>query len=438
MGKETIFLKLDKPDPDEFYNIGVYNKNLDKIDAELERQNTYIKELERKLTGNIIYGFHINGEESDPDKMVSYIADAVGMTPAYMDFEKDTFNYGSWKDAFFMPRPCMLKYDGTVDYYLDENDYTKRADGGDSDVENVSYAGNAMMEWGKDGRLIWIKVVPDQNPISGSVYIANYQADDDYHAWSFENASGTLSKHFYTAIYKTCVETTMKRSRSMSPVSLIQHVNETAKNNITYAKNNNIDEKEIWFTEVFADLMLEEFLLILMSKTNDLKNAYGKVPGGAKNGRTNSKGLFYGKISNEDNDCGTKVFGMENFWETRRYLGYVLDYGSQKIKMTYSDVDGQTGGYSIDGENYIDIGVPLKVSGNAIYIKTMQFNEYGMFPKVLSVNSNIEDKYYCSTAKTDYSMVAGAYRGPNGANDIIFIYPANGEGGLSRLSCKPY
>lgn len=434
MGKETIFLKLDKPDPDEFYDIGVYNKNIDKIDAELERQNTYIKELERKLTGNIIYGFHINGEESDPDKMVSYIADAVGMTPAYMDFEKDTFNYGSWKDAFFMPRPCMLKYDGTVDYYLNENDYTKRADGGESDVENVSYAGNAMMEWGKNGRLIWIKVVPDQNPISGSVYIANYQADDDYHAWSFENASGTLSEHFYTAIYKTHKETRMKRSRSMS---LNNYMSETAQGNITYAKNNNIDEKEIWFTEVFADLMLEEFLLILMSKTNDLKNTYGKVPGGVENGMTNAKGLFYGKISN-GNYCGTKVFGMEDFWESRRYLGYVLDHGRQKIKMTYSDVDGQTGGYSIDGENYIDIGVPLKEPSNAIYVKTMQFNKYGMFPKDLSVNPDIENKYYCSTAMTDYSIVAGAYRGANGANDITFIYPANGNGALSRISCKPY
>ena len=183
--------------------------------------------------------------------------------------------------------------------------------------------------------------------------------------------------------------------------------------------------------------MLEEFLLILISKTNDLKKAFGKVSGDVVNGMTNSKGLFYGKISS-GNYCGTKVFGMEDFWETRRYLGYVLDHGKQKIKMTYSDVDGQKGGYSIDGENYIDIGVPLKVSGNAIYIKTMQFNEYGMFPKVLSVNSDIKDKYYCSTVMTDYSIVAGAYRGTNGANDIIFIYPANREGGLSRLSCKPY
>lgn len=434
MGKETIFLKLDKPDPDEFYDIGVYNKNLDKIDAELERQNTYIKELERKLTENIIYGFHINGEESDPDKMVSYIADAVGMTPAYMDFEKDTFNYGSWKDAFFMPRPCMLKYDGTVDYYLDENDYTKRADGGDSDVENVSYAGNAMMEWGKDGRLIWIKVVPDQNPISGSVYIANYQADDDYHAWSFENASGTLSKHFYTAIYETYEESKNKRSRSLS---LSNALMKTADENITFAKNNNVNNKEIWFTEVFSDVMLEEFLLILISKTNDLKKAFGKVLGHNNNGVLNSKGLFYGKLSNGEY-CGAKVFGMENFWETRKYSGYMIDNKKQKIKMTYSDADGKTGGYDLNGENYIDIDAPLGVTGDYMYIKSMIFNKYGMFPKSLSNNIDLKGKYYCSTViAVNTPVVATAYRGSNGANDIIF-YKTDSESALSRLSCKPY
>ena len=37
------------------------------------------------------------------------------------------FDYGDWNDPFFIPKPCMLKSDGTVDYYLDENDYSKKA-----------------------------------------------------------------------------------------------------------------------------------------------------------------------------------------------------------------------------------------------------------------------------------------------------------------------
>lgn len=48
-----------------------------------------------------IYGFHINGAESDPEKAVTYLADAIGMTPAHMNFTTGVFNYGDWEDAFY-------------------------------------------------------------------------------------------------------------------------------------------------------------------------------------------------------------------------------------------------------------------------------------------------------------------------------------------------
>ena len=58
-----------------------------------------------------------------------------------MDYDNDSFDYGSWEDAFFMPRPCMLKSDGTVDYYLDPDDYSKREDGTASDISNQRNSG---------------------------------------------------------------------------------------------------------------------------------------------------------------------------------------------------------------------------------------------------------------------------------------------------------
>lgn len=77
-------------------------------------------------TGNICYGMHIDGNESDPSAKVTYLRDAVGMTPVKMNFSTGVFSYGSWGNAFFIPRPCMLKTNGTVDYYLNPNDYTKK------------------------------------------------------------------------------------------------------------------------------------------------------------------------------------------------------------------------------------------------------------------------------------------------------------------------
>ena len=110
-----------------------------------------------------IYSFHVSGSESNPANRITYIGDTEGMTPVHMDYANDVFDWGSWRDAFFLPRPCMVRSDGTVDYYLDPNDYTKRMDGTASDVGNINYDGNAMMEWGRNGHKIWTKIVPDND-----------------------------------------------------------------------------------------------------------------------------------------------------------------------------------------------------------------------------------------------------------------------------------
>lgn len=54
----------------------------------------------------------------------------------------NSFNYGDWENVFFMPKPCMLKYDGTVDYYLDPNDYFLKE--GTSYIESTSVISNIV------------------------------------------------------------------------------------------------------------------------------------------------------------------------------------------------------------------------------------------------------------------------------------------------------
>ena len=64
------------------------------------------------------FGIAIDKTDSNPDTRVSYIHDAVGMTPAKMDYKNGKFNYGAWKDVWFMRKnkPVMLKYNGTEAY----------------------------------------------------------------------------------------------------------------------------------------------------------------------------------------------------------------------------------------------------------------------------------------------------------------------------------
>lgn len=213
----------------------ILNSNYELADT-ITEQIGAVKQRVDDMENRIMYGFHIDGNESDPSAMVTYIADAVGMTPAHMDYTNNVFDYGSWENAFFMPRPCMVKYDGTVDYYLDPNDYSKKEDGVTaSDIDNANYGCNAMMEWGRDGRKIWYKVVPQDGGKSADIYIANYQADAGFHDWSFHNAHSVSVPHFYTPIYNGSLIDGKLRSLSGKQVSKSL----TGTQEIEYAKANN-------------------------------------------------------------------------------------------------------------------------------------------------------------------------------------------------------
>ena len=374
-----------------------------------------------KQSGGTIYGFIINGNESDPAAAVSYTDDAIGMTPAHMDFTGGSFDYGSWADVFFMPRPCMLKSDGTVDYYLKDSDYTKKADGTASDVANASYDGNAMMEWGRNGKKIWMKIAPIGTGKSAKVQIADYQADEDFHDWSFHNCNGQSADHFYTPIYNgSFVSSTL---RSLSGQALMKTKSGT--DEITAAKANNTGASELWNTECIADRMLINMLLILMGKSTNTQAVFGEGAhtGGSEaindtftTGIHNTKGLFFGTNSgsvaaNSFGNC-VKVFGMENYWglQWRRQRGYINANGVQKVKLTYGQEDGSTvSGYNTDGSGYIPLGItPTGTSGG--YIDEMKFTEQGMFGKNSSGNATHD---YCDGQWFNNGIVTFALCGGN-------------------------
>ena len=332
-----------------------------------------------------VYGFHIDSADSNPSTRVRYLLDAVGMTPAKMNFTAGTFDYGSWADAFFMPRPCMLKYDGTVDYYLNENDYTKKADGTESDIASADYGGNAMMEWGDGTNLIWWKIVPDKgNNKSASIYIANYKADDDFVCYNHIDKDGNVKAHFYTAIYNGSLDSS-NRLRSISGQTVMKI--KTATQEMSYANANGSG----WDIETYVDRMLISFLLILISRSTNSQACFGD--GMSQNawqetlllqtGTMNTKGLFWGESTGK---LGVKVFGMENFWgnQWRRTAGLMLANGITKAKLTPP--------YNTDGSGYKTISsvAPSGTSGG--YIKDIIFTKDGFAP---SVASGSESTYYC-------------------------------------------
>jgi hypothetical protein len=86
------------------------------------------------------YGMRINLLDSNPATRVKYLYDAVGMTPAGMNFAGGGFDYGDWGDIWFVKknRPVMVRTDGTVDYELNHENHALKLNGGASDITNFN------------------------------------------------------------------------------------------------------------------------------------------------------------------------------------------------------------------------------------------------------------------------------------------------------------
>lgn len=424
---------------------------------ELDRIDGQIAIIEKKLfPPSILYAFHIDRNESDPLSKVRYLEDCAGYSPAYMDFQNGIFHYGSWSEnEFFMPRPCMLRYNGTVDYYLAKHDYTKKADGVTaSDVANTAYNGNAMLEFGRDNKKIWYKVVPDSGDDSSfTVYISDGQVDEDFHCWSFINNQGYLVPKFYLSIYNGSVISDVMRSLSGQAVSKsLTGTQEREK-----ARANNQTSDRLWDIECLADYQLLELLTWLIGKSTDSQAVFGKgltesgseaINNDFRTGVQNAKGLFFGTNSGAAATYtnAIKVFGKENLWgfQWRRLNGWCMNDGVQKIKLTKGIQDGSTAtDYNDDGTNYLNMGsTPSGSSGG--YVSAAYSNNKGIvIPKIASGNSV---SHYCDGLWFNNSGARMALVGGDSHNGTLCgvscahlyysVSAANWSVGAS-LSCKP-
>ena len=347
-----------------------------------------------------LYGFHIDPTDSNPSTAITYLEGAIGKTPAHMNFSTGAFDWGDWdEDEFFMPRPCMLNYDGTVAYYLDPTDYSKKADGTTaSNISSSSVNGNFMMEWGRDGKKIWYKVVPDSDPTGVSIYFADNQVDEGYHCWNFYDANNNVQDHFYTPIYNGSYISSRIRSLSGQTTG----VSQTIDTEISYARSNNSAgglSGDRWFIETYGDRMLINWLLVLLGKSLDTQTVYGQGYVNSNNsspiasGTMNTRGLFWGESGGKQ---GVKVFGMEHYWGNvwRRIVG-VLTYNSyQYVKLTPNTADGSSGSaYSGTSESGM-INTGITSNNSNLYTRWYRYNNLGYSVVYQNGQAGSDTTYY--------------------------------------------
>ena len=388
------------------------------------------------VTSRWLFGFDINNADSNPATRVSYPDDVdnAGFTAAKMNFDTDTFSYGDWPSTpgeKFMPRPCMLRFDGTVAYYLDPDDYTKKEDGTPSDAANISFGGNAMMEWPKIYTKRWEK---------DGVYhfrCSDAKVDEEYECWcNYDRLDNEIS-HFYTPIFFGSKDSS-NRLRSISGQNNSCYT--TAQEEVIYAQANGDD----WYTEVVSDWFLLQDLLVMIFKSTDLQSVLGAGVVHASTpitqGSMNAHGLFWGA---GNKTSGVKASGMENMWGNlwRRIAGWTVSNGVSALKITRGTKDGTTEGYNFNGFGYIIVeNVALTSEG---YISRMHAECFGRIPQEnIGSSAAYESDYVRASNDSDcYVSIGGDYDSDLRCGPFFVNYltapSASGSRRGAALSCKP-
>jgi len=354
------------------------------------------------------------------------------------DVEKNVLDWGDWENAQFMPKPCMLRNSGTVDYYLNPDNYNQKLDGSPTtDISDVNYDGNAMVEWSP---------VFTKNETIGTkhyIYFCSEKLDDSYECYSAKKDDGTYAEHWYMPIYEGRVVNNVMRSLSTGTDgtgtgAALPTASTTMDQEMTYAKANGTG----WNITNWADESLVAMLGVLVMGRLNCAMAIGYNCGSSSSGLThkvgtgNKKGMFFGHYT--ISAYATKFFGMENWWghRWRRCVGLITKDYKVFVKMTKSIIDGSTvQNYNSTADGYVNTGITVPAMSSSYFVDVAN-SKYGFaIPTALTkykgdtgTAGGSASTYYCDggwSAGGVCALVSGGYVNYGTASGLFCFFVAN-------------
>lgn len=320
-----------------------------------------------------IFGVAIDTANSNPATAVTYTDNAVGLIP--MSGNNGNFQWGSWQAVFDMLqiKPCVFK-NGMVQYYLNPNDFSKKADGTSADITSGT-AGDVMIEFGKP---IYWKF--SQTGSTRNIRFSLTKHDIGYKALA-HTVGTTLKNKIYLPAYLGYYDGTKLRSLS----SKAPTVNQTIGTFRTYAQANGTGYQQMGY----YPLLMLQVLYTVFFKNLDSQTALGRgyVDGNASatnTGGTNAKGMFYGENTGKQQ---MKFCGIEDFYGNCYYWidGFFSD-SNRNLLISNQSVFNDTGvGYINFGQ-----GATGNIEG---YISDIQGETETGF--VVKSTSGSVSTYYC-------------------------------------------
>lgn len=372
-------------------------------------------------TESPIYGMIIHEADLNPATRVEYIGANKDFIPMSMNMSTHVMNYGSWGNWEWLKanKPVMANWSGGIDYYLDENDYSKKAiDGTASDVSNASYAGNAMA--------IIKKIYTYTYKVGYDRYVlfCERKITDDFKPIGF-NVLGIERDHMLIPMFYGSIDAGGKM-RSLAGqwswgTASGNTSDTTAAANVTTEVQNTAIKKTDADALFFGGALLNTLadICVMLTKSTNTQSSLGagmssnyvedkEQKHGTKINTIIGGGQFYGS---SDAKSFNKVFhscvlGSQMVWQRDPYA--VMVNGVIKVSPDYK--------YDLSGATYIDTGVTLPA--NNYYATTEVVPGYGAVPRA---------EITCSTATgyCDHTWVNPAIT----AVSLRLAHCGNGLGG---------
>ena len=306
------------------------------------------------LAADPVYGFIEHNDILSPSERIEYIGLNKDFTPLMRDKQSGRMVLNSWADfpVIKANKPYMVHADGTPDYRLNENDYTKREDGTASDVSNTAYDGGAFS---------WAQKIYKQEYMSGNDRIVNFSMvkREGFEPIGFmDTDNNELEGVWIPMFYGSIVNEKMKCVSGIQPC----YSKTTAEEKTAIDK---FGARARFFGGSIVETLID--LMIMFAKTTNLQEAYGMgnstgydvslIPTmGVKQNAVIRGGQFFGT---SDGKSLNKIFhsivlGSYQQWLRDPYE--VVVNGRVKVSKDYT--------YDVTGASYEDAGINVADNKN--------------------------------------------------------------------------
>lgn len=332
----------DKETLDKVYEIVSADTDSSTESTEVTEKLDEIYELLSASSG--FYGFIEHNATLSPDERIEYIGINADYTPMSINLSTGEADYGSWADFPIIQgcKPYMVNSDGTPDYQLDEDDYTLREDGNESEIADSDYDGGAFA---------WLPKIYKYEYMSGNDRIVKFSFEplDGYEAAGFIDPDGNELEGVWIPMFYGAIDDD-GIMRTISGTEIIDGSYSTVDE--LHTAITAFSDRAHFFGGPIVETIID--LMLMLGKSSNLQAVFGYGNSSGDNSLTNSViggGAFYGT---EDGGSLNKVFHSVVLTSYTAFLRdpYIMVSSSTNTYLVSTDYT-----YSLAGEGYTDTGI---------------------------------------------------------------------------------